>query len=68
MGVSAKRTRLRMFTHRIQMKEIAERCGCSRAWVEAITNSRYVGPVAQEWMVRFAAAVDEIIEERKASK
>ena len=66
MGVSAKRTRLRMFVHKIQMKEIAERCDVSRAWIEAISNGRYNGPASQEWLERISQTVEQIIEERKS--
>ena len=66
MGVSAKRIRLRMFVHKIQMKEIAVRHGVSRAWIEAIANGRYAGPSSQEWLERISKTVDEIIEERKS--
>ena len=66
MGVSAKRIRLRMFVHKIQMKEIAARHDVSRAWIEAIANGRYNGPATQEWLERISATVDEIIEERKS--
>ena len=65
MAISAKRTRLRVFTKKIPMADIAERCDTSRAWVEAILNGRYQGPASQEWLVRISQAVEDIIEERK---
>ena len=68
MGISAKRIRMRMFVHKIQMKEIAVQHGVSRAWIEAVANGRYNGPATQEWLERISRTVDEIIEERKASK
>ena len=67
MGVSAKRIRLRMFTNKIEMKEIAKRHGVSRAWIEAIANGRYSGPSSQEWLKRISQTVDELIEERKGA-
>lgn len=67
MGVSAKRIRLRMFTHKVEMKEVAVRHGVSRAWIEAIANGRYTGPSSQEWLERISATVDAILEEREGS-
>ena len=67
MGISAKRTRLKMFVRKIPMQEIAERCGCSRQWVEQVINGRYVGPSSREWIEKFAAAMDEILEEREGA-
>jgi transcriptional regulator with XRE-family HTH domain len=55
-----------MFVHKIQMKEIAERCDVSRAWIEAISNGRYNGPASQEWLERISQTVEQIIEERKS--
>lgn len=64
MGVSAKRIRMRMFVHKIPMKEIAARHGVSRAWIEQIANGRYTGPATQQWLERISQTVDEIVEER----
>lgn len=68
MAISAKRVRLRVFTKKIPMADIAARCGTSRAWIEAILNGRYVGPASQEWLVHISRAVEDIIEERKVGK
>jgi hypothetical protein len=53
-------------TSRITRKAVQERLGCSYSWTRWLETGAYDGPTVGEWRARYKAALDELIEERKA--
>lgn len=50
----------------IPRRELAERMGCSANWVRWLENASPQAEVVLAWRGRYAAALQEIIEERQA--
>jgi len=58
--------RLRRIRHRVQKQEMAERLGCSLAWLSTLELYDYRGPAADVWAEKYVAALDEMVVERRA--
>lgn len=59
--------RLKRLKHRVQRQEIAVALNCSPGWITRLERDPYSGPAAGKWELLYQAALDELIQERKAT-
>ena len=63
--MSFKQMRNRRLIHGISKKAIADKMGCSYAWVDTLDRGLYDGPSSERWRDRYEQALNELIESKK---
>ena len=58
--------RARRQRNRISKVQMARRLGCAESWVNALELGHYRGPARERWAERYASALEDLINERKA--
>lgn len=63
-----QKLRLQRLKHRISRRELAQVLGCHENWLSQLENHGYRGPAAGTWAEKYQAALNELIEKRRAGK
>lgn len=60
--------RMRRLRHEITAKRVADQLEVSDGWIRSLEKNRYRGPCVDTWHERYETALNQLIEEKKASK